>query len=153
MKKNAPILIAGKWRDACRIHTFTATSPKTTRSLEELFPVSAWSDVDDALNAAVVASREMRELPGLRIALFLRKFADLIDEHSEEICKVAEEETGLPFAPRLHGVELPRTTGQLRQAADAADNGAWRMPTIDVGANIRSVLEPPVPPIRIPARP
>lgn len=142
MTEIAPILIAGKWREACRIDTFTATSPQTTQSLNELFPVSAWSDVDDALNVAVVAAQEMRKLPGARLAEFLRTLADLLDEHSGEICKVAEEETGLPFSPRLHDIELPRTTGQLRQAAAAAEDGTWRMPTIDVDANIRSVLEP-----------
>ena len=39
-------------------------------------------------------------------------------------------------------MELPRTTGQLRQAADAAADGAWRMPTVDAQANLASVLEP-----------
>jgi len=35
-------------------------------------------------------------------------------------------------------VELPRTTGQLRQAAAAAVDGSWALPTIDTKANIRS---------------
>lgn len=142
MTEIAPVLIGGKWRDASRTDTFTATSPKSTRSLDQLFPVSAWSDVDEALDAALEAFREMREMPGSKLALFLRTFADLLEEHRGEICKIAEEETGLPLAPRLRDIELPRTTGQLPQAADAADDGAWRMPTIDADANIRSVLEP-----------
>src|SRR6185295_14548382 len=37
---------------------------------------------------------------------------------------------------------LPRTTGQLRQAADAAEEGSWSMPVIDTKANIRSYLAP-----------
>lgn len=142
MTEIAPILIGGEWRDADRTDTFTATSPTTTRTIDGIFPVSSWSDVNDAIHAALVASRVMRQLPGSKLARFLWKFADLIDEHSEQICKVAELETGLPYAPRLHEIELPRTTDQLRQAADAADDGAWRMPTIDAKANIRSVLEP-----------
>jgi NADP-dependent aldehyde dehydrogenase len=36
-------------------------------------------------------------------------------------------------------VELPRTVNQLRQAAAAADEGSWRLPTIDTKANIRSL--------------
>ena len=39
-------------------------------------------------------------------------------------------------------MELPRTTGQLRQAAAAALEGSWAMPTIDTKLNIRSMLAP-----------
>ena len=44
---------------------------------------------------------------------------------------MAHRETGLPKSPRLADVELPRTTGQLRQAAAAARTGNWRQPIID----------------------
>ena len=46
----------------------------------------------------------------------------------------------LPGAPRLKDVELPRTTSQLRQAAAAAREGSWALPTIDTKLNIRSCL-------------
>ena len=39
-------------------------------------------------------------------------------------------------------MELPRTTGQLRQAADAALDGSWALPTIDTRNQIRSCFEP-----------
>ena len=55
---------------------------------------------------------------------------------------MAHAETGLPKAPRLAEVELPRTTGQLRQAAAAARDGSWALPTIDTKLNIRSLLAP-----------
>src|SRR5690606_22102010 len=51
-------------------------------------------------------------------------------------------ETGLPVEPRLRNAELPRTTGQLRQAAKAARDGSWRRPTIDTAAGIRSIHAP-----------
>src|SRR4029077_8997475 len=38
--------------------------------------------------------------------------------------------------------ELPRTTSQLRQAAAAAREGAWALPTIDAKNNIRSMYGP-----------
>jgi acyl-CoA reductase-like NAD-dependent aldehyde dehydrogenase len=42
----------------------------------------------------------------------------------------------------LAEVELPRTTNQLRQAAAAALEGSWALPTIDTKLNIRSTLAP-----------
>ena len=42
--------------------------------------------------------------------------------------------------PRLADVELPRTTNQLRQAAAAAREGSWAMPTIDTKTSVRSCL-------------
>ena len=56
--------------------------------------------------------------------------------------EIAHAETALPKSPRLADVELPRTSGQLRQAAAAALEGSWAMPTIDTKANIRSMLAP-----------
>jgi len=55
---------------------------------------------------------------------------------------MAHLETALPVAPRLADVELPRTTGQLRQAAQAAREGSWSIPTIDTKTNIRSFFAP-----------
>ena len=46
------------------------------------------------------------------------------------------------FGVHLRDIELARTTGQLRQAAEACEDGRWRMPTIDAQINLRSVLEP-----------
>ena len=54
--------------------------------------------------------------------------------------RMSHQETALPVEPRLSKAELPRTTNQLRQAAAAARDGSWQHPTIDVKANIRSVL-------------
>jgi NADP-dependent aldehyde dehydrogenase len=51
---------------------------------------------------------------------------------------MAHRETALPIKPRLRDVELPRTVNQLRQAAAAARDGSWAMPTIDTKLNIRS---------------
>ncbi len=73
---------------------------------------------------------------------------------SDAICRAASKQarrrsssrrTSKPrcrSSPRLADVELPRTTGQLRQAADAALEGSWALPTIDTKNQIRSCFEP-----------
>ncbi len=144
MDKNtgAPVLINGNWKAARASGTFTATNPATAMPLPETYPVSTWADLDEALTSASAAVSELRAIPATRIATFLRRYAELIEKNGDTICAKAAEETGLPYAPRLRDVELARTCAQLRQAADAAEDGNWRKPVIDAATNIRSVLEP-----------
>lgn len=137
-----PILIAGSWRHAIHSATFRAENPATKELLPEEYPVSSWQDCDAALAAAVEAAAEMRTLGGKKIAAFLEAFAARIEARKDDLVKLANLETALPASPRLADNELPRTTNQLRQAAAAARDGSWTMPTIDSKANIRSMLEP-----------
>ena len=137
-----PVLIAGQWRAAQARGTFRAENPATGEMLPHEFPISTWADCDDALNAAAEAATILRATPPEQIANFLTRFAERIEARKNEIVEAAHAETALPKAPRLGEVELPRTTGQLRQAAAAALDGSWALPTIDAKLNIRSMLAP-----------
>ena len=137
-----PVLIANEWRPSQSTGTFTAENPATKQPFDEVYPVSSWDDVDAALAAARAAAAELRETPPARIAEFLARFAERIEGDSQRLVETAHLETALPAQPRLADVELPRTTGQLRQAADAARTGDWMQPVIDTKANIRSCRLP-----------
>ncbi|MEM9825269.1 MAG: aldehyde dehydrogenase (NADP(+)) [Planctomycetota bacterium] len=137
-----PVLIAGKWRPASSASDFAATDPNHNTPLEPRFPVSQWSDVDEALDAAAAAFEEMRKLPPEQIAKFLEDYADRIDANKDALVDAAFAETGLAKSPRLADVELPRTSNQLRAAAAAARSGDWSLPTIDTTTGIRSVYRP-----------
>jgi 2,5-dioxopentanoate dehydrogenase len=139
---SAPILIAGHWKNSAASGTFRAENPATRQPLPDEYPVSTWQDCDEALAAAAVAFQQMRSLSGDRIGSFLEAFAARIESSADELVRMAHLETALPISPRLAGNELPRTTNQLRQAAAAARDGSWAMPTIDTKQNIRSLLEP-----------
>ena len=136
------VLINGRWRAAEVVDTFRATSPATGEALADVYPVSAWSDADAALDAAHKAAEELRETPGATLAAFLREYADRIEKRAGAIIDIAHQETAYPVSPRLKDGELPRTTNQLRQAADAAESGSWAMPTVDTKNDLRSVLAP-----------
>jgi NADP-dependent aldehyde dehydrogenase len=82
----------------------------------------------------------MQNLGPLAAADFLEKFASRIDARRAELVAQAERETALPAEPRLNSNELPRTTDQLRQAAAAARERSWSLPTIDKERNIRSMF-------------
>jgi len=137
-----PILIAGDWRAAKYSGTFRAENPATGEKLPEEFPISTWTDCDDALNAAGDAAKILQTISPEQIAKFLTCFAERIEARKAELVEIAHLETALPRAPRLADVELPRTTNQLRQAAAAVLEGSWALPTIDTKTNIRSLLAP-----------
>src|ERR1035438_10567725 len=119
-----PILITGEWRAAKSSGTFHAENPATGERLPDEFPVSTWADCDDALSAAAEAASILRATPPEQIATFLTRFADRIEARKTELVEIAHAETGLPKSPRLADVELPRTTGQLCQAAAATLEGS-----------------------------
>lgn len=137
-----PVLIAGTWREADADHVFQATNPTNREPIPDEYPVSKWADCDAALDAAVVAAKEMRNLSGEQIARFLEIFAERIEARKDDLVEMAHAETALPKSPRLADVELPRTTGQLRQAAQAARDGSWRNAVIDTASGIRACLGP-----------
>jgi NADP-dependent aldehyde dehydrogenase len=137
-----PVLIGGHWRAARADTTFRAEDPAAGAPLDGEFPVSSWDDVDAALSAAVEAADALRSGPPEAVARFLERYAERIEGRAGEIVERAHLETALARSPRLADVELPRTTGQLRQAAEAAREGSWSLPTIDSKANIRSLYAP-----------
>lgn len=139
---SASILIADQWLPAIASGEFHAWNPATGEALPELFPVSKREDLERLLAASATAAWELRAVPAGRLAAFLEDFGSRLDGDATAICELASRETGLPVAPRLKDVELARTTNQLRQAAAAARDGSWAMPTIDTKLNIRSHFAP-----------
>lgn len=136
------VLIGGQWRPATSEQFFQADNPTTGEPLPEAYPVSAWSEVDAALDAAQEAFAELRRMPTTAWADFLDGYAARIEGRRDDLVEMAHQETGLPKSPRLADGELPRTTGQLRQAAAAVRDGGWALPTIDADNNIRSYYGP-----------
>ena len=132
------VLIAGEWRRSQATGTFAAENPATQRPLADSYPISSWMDIDQALDSATAAASVLRELPGEMTAEFLDKYAAHIERQIEALVAMAHDETALPVRPRLSEVELPRTTGQLREAARSALSGSWMLPTIDTKQGIRS---------------
>ncbi|MEZ6107406.1 MAG: aldehyde dehydrogenase family protein [Pirellulaceae bacterium] len=116
-----PVLIDGAWVAAKRSSgSFQALNPATRQPLADSYPVSTWEDVDQALDAAAACADTLRRADGETIGRFLDAFADRIAARKDELVAMANAETGLPVAPRLADVELPRTINQLKLAAAAA---------------------------------
>jgi NADP-dependent aldehyde dehydrogenase len=133
-----PVLIAGHWKPSKHSGTFRAEDPRKCKPLDDEYPISTWDDCDRALAAASEALEALRRTPPAQIAALLDAYAAAIESQADALCEIAHLETALPVKPRLRDVELPRTTNQLRQAAAAARDGSWSLPTIDTKLNIRS---------------
>jgi len=139
--KNNPILVAGEWRAADAVDEFRPFNPSTGEHLDAVYPVSSWQDCDAALNAAASAQVQLRQLSRDTLGDFLEAFASEIEKARAKLVEMAALETGLAPSPRLADVEIPRTTMQLRQAAQACRQASWCQATIDSQNNIRSVLQ------------
>ena len=143
MSSLEPVLIAGEWRAAQDpAGSFSAVDPSTRTPLPALFPVSSQEDITRALRAATEAVSALDGIGPENIARFLEDYAARIEARADALVELAARETGLPAAPRLRQVELPRTTNQLRQGAAAARDRSWSRATIDSKAGIRSVYGP-----------
>ena len=139
--QQADILIGGQWRPSVASKTFQSVNPATGEPLPYQFPVSSWADCDQVLQAAAEAAEQLRQMPPAQLAAFLEAFAVQLEANSEALCEMAHCESALPVKPRLADVELPRTAGQLRQAAAAARSGSWAQAVIDTKLDIRSCYE------------
>ena len=134
------VLIDGQWTTSAGTSTFQAVNPRTKEPLPGRYPISPWAEIVRAIESASRAAAIVREWSGDRFGAFLDRFADRIDARATELVEIANLETALPVQPRLKDAELPRTSNQLRQAAMAARDGSWAIPTIDTAPNIRSML-------------
>jgi len=138
-----PVLIGGRLKaSVAPAGAFRAASPLTGEPCGPEFPVSSFDEVETAVRAGARAAEELRSLPTEVRADFLETYARLIEERAPDLVETAHRETGLPAEPRLRKVELPRATGQLRMAGEAARDRSWCRATIDTKANIRSLFEP-----------
>ena len=134
-----PVLINGQWRSSTGTLTFRASNPQTRSPLEDQYPVSPWNEIEETLQAAHQAARELEQIPPSQIAKFLNEYADRIEDSEDDLISTANRETALPEEPRLRSVELPRTTSQLRSAADATRDASWSQSTIDTSLHTRSI--------------
>lgn len=121
--------------------TFRAINPASSDPLADDFHSSSLEDVDRAVRLAAEAFDSYAQLSGKAKAAFLRRCADGLDAHRDEIARRAHLETALPMA-RLTG-EVGRTSGQLRLFASLVEEGSWVQARIDPALPERAPLPRP----------
>ena len=136
------VLVAGQWRESHSSAFFQAENPSTGELLPTLYPVSSRQEVMTAVEAGAEAAEDLRVIEPEAVAVFLESCAVGMEQQAAELVEMAHSETALPRTPRLKDVELPRTTNQLRQAAQAARDGSWERPIRDEKSKIYSAYAP-----------
>ena len=129
--------------------TFQAQNPATGAPLAPDYHSATREELDQAVGEAADAFQTYRRLPGKAKAAFLRRCADGLDAHKQELAERAHQETALPV-PRLTG-EVARTSNQLRLFASVVEEGSWVNARIDPALPDRQPL--PRPDIRSMLRP
>ncbi len=128
MKLTGSNIIAGEYSSE-GARTFTNVNPRTRTPGEIAFHEATPGEVDRAVTAAARAFDEIRNYSQDRIAAFLDRCADEIDNLGDELLQTADWETGLGI-PRLTG-ERGRTTGQLRKFGAVLREGSYVEAIID----------------------
>lgn len=128
---------------------FHAVNPQTGDALQPEYQSATPADVDAAANLASKAFAGYSQASGKARASFLRRIADGLDAHRDELASRAHLETALPM-PRLLG-EVGRTSGQLRMFAGVVEESSWVQARIDPAqpdrqpqprVDLRSMLRP-----------
>jgi 2,5-dioxopentanoate dehydrogenase len=139
----------GGSRGAREGKVFQAANPQTATNLEPNFYSASSAEIDRAAVAGSEAFTTYSQASGKSKAAFLRRAADGLDAHNNELAERAHLETALPM-PRLLG-EVARTSGQLRLFAGVVEEGSWVNARIDPASPDRKPL--PRPDVRSMLRP
>ena len=111
------LLIDGRWVDPVEGGTVDTVDPSTGTKLAEL-AAGGPRDVDLAVQAARRAFDEgpWRRMPAEARARILHRFADLIEEHADEIALIDTRDCGKPYA-FIRDIDLPNMADLLRYMA------------------------------------
>ncbi|CAH0441173.1 NAD-dependent succinate-semialdehyde dehydrogenase [Ralstonia pseudosolanacearum] len=99
--------LAGTWADADDGGTCDVTDPATGRVIGTV-PAMGAAETRRAIEAAQTAQRAWRKVTARERAKILRKLADLMLEHQQDLARILTAEQGKP---------LPEATGEIAYAA------------------------------------
>ncbi|WP_280486154.1 aldehyde dehydrogenase family protein [Nocardia farcinica] len=133
------LLIGGALVPAEGGATFTVGDPFTQESLAEV-PDASLADVDRAVAAAEAALPGWRATPALERADLVRRLADLVAEHSEELALLDTIDAGSPISNSRFDVEI--ALSQMRMYAGFALE--MKGATIPASENLPLTLREPV---------
>jgi acyl-CoA reductase-like NAD-dependent aldehyde dehydrogenase len=111
------LLIAGELRPAEGRRTFPKLSPVTETVIAQV-PDATPADVEAAVSAAHAARKRWRDTVATERAALVRRLADLIEEHGEELALLDSIDAGSPIANSR--VDVAVAVAQLRLFAGLA---------------------------------
>ncbi|CAG7612021.1 aldehyde dehydrogenase family protein [Leucobacter soli] len=115
------LLIDGTWRPAASGGTIAVRAPATGELLAEIAAGEA-ADIDAAVRAARAQfdGGDWSRVSGAERAKLLWRFADLVEEHLDELARLEALDVGRPYAEAFFA-EIPLVVDTLRHFAGWAD--------------------------------
>ena len=111
-------LVAGEWVDADSGATYAVTNPATGELLAEV-PRCGAAETRRAIEAGQVAFVSWRARPAKERAVIMRRWADLMLAHQEDLARILTAEQGKPLAESMGEIAYAAgDAGTTRQAAD-----------------------------------
>ncbi|TJY42273.1 aldehyde dehydrogenase [Cohnella pontilimi] len=110
--------IGGEWRAAAGDKSYTLYESALPEHRLGEFPNSGYEDVELAVQSAHEAFKSWGSTPGAYRASILHRFAELLDQHREELAYVLSAEQGKVLAESLG--EVKRAADETRFAAGEA---------------------------------
>ena len=106
----------GRWVDSDSGETFPVTNPSSGETIAEV-PRMGAAETSRAIEAAARAYPEWRSRTAKSRASVLRRLADLMLEHKEELARLLVTEQGKPLAEATRRSSTPRrsTSGSARR--------------------------------------
>ena len=115
LSRRQRLLIGGNWVDARSGETFTTENPATGEVLSVLASAQA-EDIDLAVRAAQAAFPAWSSLSAGTRERLMHRFADLVEEHADELAMLETLDNGKTFAS-ARDIEAPSSVAQLRYYA------------------------------------
>lgn len=115
------LFIDGEWSSAASEETLAVENPATGETIGHLAAGGA-DDVNRAVQAArrQVDDGEWSRISGIERAQLLWRWADLVEEHREELAQLEALDIGRPFFEPMH-IEIPSAVETIRHFAGWAD--------------------------------
>ncbi|MCW2839863.1 MAG: aldehyde dehydrogenase [Aeromicrobium sp.] len=111
------MLVDGDLRPAEGGRHYTTTNPSSGAVLAQV-PDASSADVDDAVAGALAASREWRRVAPRDRAHAVRRVADVVAAHREELARLDADDLGSPVGQMR--LDVDRAVDQIRMFADWA---------------------------------
>ncbi|XP_004287088.1 PREDICTED: aldehyde dehydrogenase family 2 member C4-like [Fragaria vesca subsp. vesca] len=140
--KFTKLFINGEFVDSVSGKTFETIDPRTGEVITRVAEGDK-EDVDLAVKAARAAFDHgtWPRLPGIERRRIMMKFADLIDEHAEELAKLDTVDAGKLFSMGI-AIDIPQAAQTFRYYAGAADKIHGNVLKMSTELQAYTLLEP-----------
>lgn len=115
-QSSIPLYINGEWRAAREGGEIDVLRPADGALMATIAAATA-VDVDDAVQAAERAGREWAAMPSADRAVIIHRFADLIDQNTEELARLEAMDVGKVVGD-ARGFDIPFSAESFRYFAD-----------------------------------